>query len=529
MHKTTLLIVFAWCLNFLNANAVSTPQGPFIDPQGEKKEYTRTGEGFYTAFSGAILTKSLDRLAATVVDGEEGEIFFSHPFVSLRTDCYLRGVWEDNRIKLSFPQVTYVSSPTSMQSFYVMEFAGMDDDKPTYEISDNQTVYMNVDEEGVITLELPDYNKDQEYPQQILGLCGDDLIWDGFGEYEMSYIPFKDKRVTPPEGLETEDWAFTYKEYGYNETGSFVKVGFNGDKIYIQGISQLFPQSWIEGKIDGNTVTFESGQYMGADDIQFYHCYFFGGKLELVYYPDWEEYYLDGVIKEALTLEFDKGLKQLRANEDDCILINTNKETTAPIEQFWYVNFTQQSSDINFTPQAPNDLYYTPNEGMGYCSISFNLPIFNLDNQLLKTENLYYSIFIDEDIMTFDIDEYPDLDEAIMFIPYALNCGYDIQCYGAYHNVNLYKEGITTVGVQSIYIDEEGNQYRSDIITFNVETGEITSGVKSAYSTKNNSVTKYYDLNGREIARPAKGVYIQRTINSDGSLTSKKVFIQGID
>lgn len=530
MSKTSLLILFAWCMNFLTTHATTTPQGPFIDPQGEKKEYTRAGEGFYTAFSGAILIKNLDRLAATVIENEEGEIYFSHPFVSLRTDCYLKGEWEGDRIKMTFPQVAYVSSPDKMQSLYVMEYTGLDGEKPTYKVSDIQTLYMNVNEEGVISLELPDYSLDQEYPLQILGLCGEDKEWDGFGEYQMSYIPFKDKRITPPVGLETEEWSFIYKENGYNESGSFVKVGFSNDnKIYVQGISQIFPEAWIEGRVEGNNVIFESAQYVGSDNIQFYHCYFFGGKIEMVYNPDWEEYYPDGVIAQSLTLKLDGERKEMRGADDECIIINTNKETTMSIEQFWYVSFNHQSSDISLTPQEPNNLYYSPDFGMDYCSLSFNIPIFNINNELLHTSNLYYSIYIDGELMTFYPDEYQDLDKEITILPFDFNCGYDIQSYGAYHNVNFFAQDITTIGVQSVYIDEKGNQYKSAIITYDVESGEITSGISHVVANDKAATIKYYDLNGREITRPDKGVYIQRAINPDGTFTTKKIFINTIN
>lgn len=510
-----------------SAHAVPTPQGPFINPEGVAKEYTRAGEGFYTAFSGAILTKNLDRLAATVIENENGDLFFSHPFVSLRTDCYLKGEKEGDRIKMTFPQVAYVSSPTKMQSLYVMEFSGTNDDGvPNYVVSESQTLYMNIDEEGVMTLDLPNYSNNQEYPLQILGLCGEDEEWDGFGEYQMSYTPFTDQRIAPPEGLEYEEWAFIYKENGYTESGSFVNVGFDSnDKIYVQGISKTFPESWIVGRIEGNKVTFESEQYMGVDNIQYYHCYFYGGKIEMVYYPEWEEYYPDGVIAQSFILEIDKDKKEMKAEDDTCIIINCDKKTTLPLEQFWYVDFKKQSENSNLTPKEPTDLYYSPDFGIGYSSISFNIPIFNVENELLHTANLYYRIYIDGDIMTFYPDEYVDLVEELTNIPYNFSCGFDIQAYGAYHNVSLFAQGIATIGVQSVYIDSNGKEFVSAIVTYDVESGEITSGMDSLKSSNSIKSVKYYDLNGRELSHPISGVYIQTISYSDGSVVSKKIMV----
>lgn len=100
------------------------------------------------------------------------------------------------------------------------------------------------------------------------------------GELEMP-VP-----VVVPEGLETEDYLFSaqlseeidednnaiYKDFETN-----VRIGFNGDDVYIQGIYPFYEltDTWVKGKKNGTVLTFETGQYMGAV-YGVHDCYFVG-------------------------------------------------------------------------------------------------------------------------------------------------------------------------------------------------------------------------------------------------------------
>lgn len=52
------------------------------------------------------------------------------------------------------------------------------------------------------------------------------------------------------------------------------------------------------------------------------------------------------------------------------------------------------------------------------------------------------------------------------------------------------------------------------------------AGVKSVETNKQISKTEYYDLTGKQISNPSKGVYVKRTINTTGNVETSKVVIK---
>ena len=85
--------------------------------------------------------------------------------------------------------------------------------------------------------------------------------------------PAADEVVVLPAGVETVDYTFsgndlTLDNYGTvtaeNPFSTTVKVGIDGNDIYVQGINKDYiPEAWVKGVRDGNTVTFAMGQFMG--------------------------------------------------------------------------------------------------------------------------------------------------------------------------------------------------------------------------------------------------------------------------
>ena len=68
--------------------------------------------------------------------------------------------------------------------------------------------------------------------------------------------------VTLPEGAEVQDWAMG--SLGANNDSKTAKVAIVGNEMYLEMFSAYYPECWIKGTIDGNTVTFPSLQYVGT-------------------------------------------------------------------------------------------------------------------------------------------------------------------------------------------------------------------------------------------------------------------------
>ena len=84
---------------------------------------------------------------------------------------------------------------------------------------------------------------------------------------------------TAPDGLVTEEWGFFAKDYSTDEDVLIpVQVGFDGDDVYVLGL--LGATSCVKGTRNGNTVTFQTGQYLGWDidwsTFDVYYLFFVG-------------------------------------------------------------------------------------------------------------------------------------------------------------------------------------------------------------------------------------------------------------
>lgn len=86
-------------------------------------------------------------------------------------------------------------------------------------------------------------------------------------------MPEPDQVVTPPAGLETEDYNFAGNNITLSTTGDVedstpfnttVKVGFDGNDVYMQGLSHEHnPEAWVKGTVNGNQMVFANGQLLG--------------------------------------------------------------------------------------------------------------------------------------------------------------------------------------------------------------------------------------------------------------------------
>ncbi len=80
--------------------------------------------------------------------------------------------------------------------------------------------------------------------------------------------------VSLPSGVTAESWVITTNFFANSSSGdavnvsyrSNVQVAFDGNDIYIAGLSYWLPNAWVKGTIDGETATFPTGQYYGIDD-----------------------------------------------------------------------------------------------------------------------------------------------------------------------------------------------------------------------------------------------------------------------
>ena len=75
--------------------------------------------------------------------------------------------------------------------------------------------------------------------------------------------------VELPEGVEAQAWAlegfFSDGESG-NDVARAAEVAFDGNDIYVKGLSYYFEEAWLKGTVADGIATFPSGQFVGRDE-----------------------------------------------------------------------------------------------------------------------------------------------------------------------------------------------------------------------------------------------------------------------
>lgn len=83
--------------------------------------------------------------------------------------------------------------------------------------------------------------------------------------------------VTPPAGLQTKDYPFSALVNAKDEYTAVVKVGIDGNNVYIQGLDKDLPDAWVKGEYNeaktkvGFPVTYTG--LIGEDEVHYFAAY----------------------------------------------------------------------------------------------------------------------------------------------------------------------------------------------------------------------------------------------------------------
>lgn len=176
------------------------------------------------------------------------------------------------------------------------------------------------------------------------------------------------------------------------------------------------------------------------------------------------------------------------------------------------------------TPVKPEIIEYTEYwDYYGFAVLDFRLPLISTEGNLLDKEHYFYNIIIDDEAMEFYPDEYPSLTEVITDIPYRFNDEAggigtsELYMLKGTHEVVIYTAGYDTIGVQGLYTVDGVTNY-TDIVYYG------DSGVKEVMgNTGEVGSVEFYDLTGRKVSDPSNGIFIKKTIFTDGTTKVAKI------
>ncbi len=315
--------------------------------------------------------------------------------------------------------------------------------------------------------------------------------------YPGDYIP---TAVEAPEGLVTDTYIFQARSekpyYDPADLTLWVKAGFDGDDVYIQGLASDYNSStselWVKAtRNEAGQYVIPANQFMGS--VAFWmstiDCYFTA--------VDAQGNMVDAVL--------DYDAEKCQFTTDQPLVINTSLTELNPQQTFTGVTITK-FNEVAATPADPTMNSLTFDEWSHY--ITFYIPQVGTEGETLNPQKLFYTIWIQGvdgvNPYVFSPDMYWGFDGDTTELPWS-------QYYSTWdnaHSIYFYDdaavfEGWAKVGVQSIYYG--GDEVRKSAISW-IETPFYT-GIDNI-TTGQTTGKAIYNISGQRIAAPAKGLNI---------------------
>lgn len=359
-------------------------------------------------------------------------------------------------------------------------------------------------------------------PYEVLGLTYADGDWLGFASANIHIYPIQETTACPPEGVARELYAVTATQLSETTgepatTQQLAQMAFSGNDAWLATPGGT--GGWMHGtKHDDGSIVF-GPQYLGPCKELGTHLWFMPADYTLLETgSEWEPYELQLDRCDDIRLAPD-GNGGYAAQEGKAIVTN------AAAEKVLYVNTFLSPAvapfeEVAAKPATPDVWEYYPYDSeWGFGLFSAIIPTTDTEGQIINSEKLSYVIYLGDEnhLLTLSPSKYCYLDHEMTELPYHFTDNFDISLTEMGHTVYLFSDGYDRVGVQSIYRGA-GEERRSDI---GWSDGEVTDGIAPAATNATAAPAARYDLQGRRISKPTRGISIVRM--ADGTVRKQVI------
>ncbi len=240
-----------------------------IPATAEVKYYAISGSYHKATTSGNTTTYSVaEQSGNTAIAFDGDDVYIKNPITGYSSGTWVKGTKAGNTITVPLGQfLSYFASDG--YGLYITlanvtsSFSGTnltDETEVTYTIDGNTISLNGTNETKTLTVAWSDDDTVYKY-----GAPG--------GNYNTVYTLDEDytpptaqtELVELPSGVTPEDWyAEGTNQYpSGSSTPTAAKVAFDGNDVYVSGIFTSLPNAWIKGTLEGNKVTFVTGQLLG--------------------------------------------------------------------------------------------------------------------------------------------------------------------------------------------------------------------------------------------------------------------------
>lgn len=501
----------------------TTTTAPIIDAQPEGKLHANlyfSGESFVDMM-GYEAQLPFDGIWGKIVEAPDNKtIYINNPIGAYYSDAWIKGErTTGDTIEVKLPQQFVHEEYDGMSTdawLYKLVPVKVEQDGETYTTfkpdSTSQTVKYVWRNDSIVLV-----NTTQD--SKLLGMCTEAGEWYGYGDYIQQYTVFDQQPVAPKDETKATQMSITYYDSG-QMYGRVKKAVREGNDIYIAGLNENIPSGWAKGTISGNKATFSGHQYMGLDTVTASYAFFEPVSHSMVWDSEIGDSIENLTLADAITFDYDADKGTL--STDSTFVANQGYKMFNQV--FTYDGATIEPwTEKAATPLAvdASTMSYMPySEEYGYGLLAFAPSEFDADGYILDANKLYYSIYLDDDVLTIDPEDYALFPYETTEIPFTYSDMLDFVNYAGLWQVYTFVTGIDRIGVQMIY--KGGGEVRKSAITYISATDEDPSAVSNVAQTGKVAGVTYTDLSGRRVSRPGKGLFIQTTRMADGTITTSK-------
>lgn len=523
--------------------AIATSAAAFAEdsaPKGTEVLYSKEAAGTFVL--NGRLGMYMDTFPATIIWGDDGKVFFKNFISVYPDDYYIEASMEGSILTMPMGQ-TVQNEDDSAYGIALGIFKTIPRIQNGNEVIDFEyapeveSITFTVDGDGFISMVLPGEPFDGENPPEyVVGLYyTDDFSFVGYSDFFQEYTRTELTMVTIPEDAEVQQYAYV-DPYNY---ASIVDVAFHDGYLYIRGLSSMLPEGTIKAKIDGDKAVVAQDEFLGI----YFDQYFIFTKV-LYGNPDYDEEdpdsdpFILAPSNVGFELNIDSEGKIIYADKEGTYLsFHCNDNDFLSSLGYFDVFELKYQDTFAGTPANPVRLEYHTEwaQIQGFNDFFFTLSNFSTEGTLLDPDHLYYKVVVNGTPQIFvqsyitnllgqETMAYAGVPIRVELIPYGFNNNEDIFKFADNaFDIGIYQDDVKTIGVQTVYVYDNEYTY-SSLVTLDVATGEVSeSGMPSLSAELNVISTEYYTLDGRRIAYPDKGIFIEVNVLEDGSRVSKKI------
>ncbi|MBQ9636376.1 MAG: thioredoxin family protein [Prevotella sp.] len=416
-----------------------------------------------------------DGVVSTIVEGDDGYLYLKDPFSRFAYGSWIKGRIEGDTVTFEFPQFMYSEQSGGFTLDCYVSRMILSDDASTFVLDPDRQDMKFIWKDGRLT---------QAEDDPVMGMStwvpelGNMWFWVGYADYNIRIEPLNTQPTELPEGLQTETYVLNFWPDDETQDYRMVNIGFDGQDVYANNLSNTNADSWVRGVYDGDIMRFFSGTYLGVSErmnaydpdqhifvmaAREVKTYAESGAYQSSYYP-------------VSHIDFTRQDTPAPLFSSDSVLASNAGRQFIFAEAIFRQPSLEKFSETAGTPTDPTILWvseYSPSSGYGLMSIS--MPKVTTTGQRMNLNKLFYRIYLDDEVMTFNPDEYWYVGEPTIEMPYGHVDKRDFTIDVDQHRVFYYQAGVDRIGVQMVYRGA-GEEHHSNIVYYDIATGESTTG-----------------------------------------------------